>query len=294
MTYRIGVAGVPGKTSTEALGKAFRQRGTATLVFDLGDARLDLDRGEAICHGWNLGDLDALVVKKLGDSIDPRVPQRVNLLHAVENQGVRVFSRPGAVEAVNDRYRMTMRLRQAGVPMPPTVVTDSLEEAAATIEEWGAAVLKPVFTSKGRGMHLLRCGEAHRLALRRWAGDHGAPFYLQQLVSHPGRDLGVGLLGGEPLGAYYRVGRAGEWRTTVQLGGHYEEAHPSAALTRLASQVAELFGLDFTIVDIVETPDGPMVYEASAFGGFGGLSQACGISAAERYADYVLKELRNR
>ena len=40
-----------------------------------------------------------------------------------------------------------------------------------------------------------------------------------------------------------------------------------------------------------ETPDGAAVFEVSAFGGFRGLLDACGLDAAEAYADYVLEHL---
>jgi ribosomal protein S6--L-glutamate ligase len=47
----------------------------------------------------------------------------------------------------------------------------------------------------------------------------------------------------------------------------------------------------FTCVDVVETPDGAAIYEVSAFGGFRGLLDACGLDAAGLYADYVLERI---
>jgi ribosomal protein S6--L-glutamate ligase len=47
----------------------------------------------------------------------------------------------------------------------------------------------------------------------------------------------------------------------------------------------------FTCVDVVETANGPLVYEVSAFGGFRGLLEANGIDMAERYAQYVLERI---
>ncbi len=44
-----------------------------------------------------------------------------------------------------------------------------------------------------------------------------------------------------------------------------------------------LFDLNFTSVDIVETPDGPLVFEVSAFGGFKGLTVARNMDGATRY-----------
>lgn len=287
----IGVAGMPGRRSTDDLVAAIRAAGANAYGFSLSDAVLDLDRDRAVCASLRVSDLDAIVVRKLGESTDPRTPAHINVLRYAERKGVRLFSRPSAIEEVNDRYRMTLRLADAGVPVPPTIIANTLEEASDVVERWGRVVLKPIFTSKGRGMIRLSRHEPYRLMLRRWARRHPGPFYLQRYVEHGGRDLGVAVLGGRALGAYYRVGRVGEWRTTVQLGGRYEAATPAPEIVALAEMVAALFELDYTVVDIVETPCGPLVYEASAFGGFGGLLAATGISAAKAYASYVLERL---
>jgi tetrahydromethanopterin:alpha-L-glutamate ligase len=40
---------------------------------------------------------------------------------------------------------------------------------------------------------------------------------------------------------------------------------------------------------VVETREGPVVFEVSAFGGFRGLEDACGIDAAGAYADHAIR-----
>ncbi|MHB8811540.1 MAG: hypothetical protein ACYC9M_16270, partial [Desulfobulbaceae bacterium] len=45
-----------------------------------------------------------------------------------------------------------------------------------------------------------------------------------------------------------------------------------------------------TCVDVVETDEGPRAFEVSAFGGFRGIQEACGIDAARHYADLCLRE----
>ena len=42
---------------------------------------------------------------------------------------------------------------------------------------------------------------------------------------------------------------------------------------------------------MAETEDGPVVFEVSAFGGFRGAKEGLGIDIADRYVDYVLKQL---
>jgi ribosomal protein S6--L-glutamate ligase len=270
---------------------ALRAAGADAFTFSLAACLLDLGSGAVWHDGQDLGTLDAVVVKKLGATADPLTPPRVNLLRHLEDRGVRCFSPASAIADANDRCRMTQRLAQAGLPIPATVVTEDIDEAAEIVQRWGRAVLKPLFTSKGRGMMLLAGNGVLRLRLRRWRREWSMPFYLQEYVVHPGRDIGVGVLGGEVLGAYYRVGRPDAWLTTTSAGGHYEPCPVTAEVAELAIRAAGAFGLDFTGVDLVESPRGLLLYEVSAFGGFAGLWQTQQLDAAAHYATYVLRRL---
>lgn len=288
---RVAVAGVPGAWSTEQLGTALRALGAETTVFHLGDCVFDITRGTVSLDGRDLRELHGLVVKKLGGTGEAAATSRLRLLQQLEYQGVRVFSPVRAIAEVQDRYSMTQRLAQAGLPLPRTVVVEGLDAAAACVEEWGQAVVKPIVTSKGRGMVLLARDGTVRLHLRRWAREWGGPFYLQEYVRSPGRDIGVAILGGHVLGAYYRIARPGAWLTTTAAEGRYEPCEPTPEMERLAATAAGAFDLDFTVVDLVETPTGYLIYEVSAFGGFAGLWQTHGIDAARRYAEYVVQAL---
>ena len=53
-----------------------------------------------------------------------------------------------------------------------------------------------------------------------------------------------------------------------------------AAAIEYAERAARAFGLDYTVVDLVEHGDDFLLYEVSAFGGFRGLHEACGVDAA--------------
>jgi tetrahydromethanopterin:alpha-L-glutamate ligase len=291
MTLRIAVAGVPGAWSTERLRDALAACGADAIVVDASACTVDLSGGAVLFDGDDAGRLDAVVVKKLGRTTDPLLPSRVQVLFQLEHRGVRVFSRPRAIADANDRYRMTQRLGQSGIPIPRTAVAETVWAADAVIRDFGRAVLKPLFTSKGRGMLLLDRAKPYRLALRRWQSTWRMPFYLQEFVPHAGRDIGAVVLNGRVLGAYYRVARGSRWLTTTAAGGAYEPCEVTPEMAGLAVRAADVFGLEFTGVDLVETPGGYLVYEVSAFGGFAGLWRSQGIDAAKAYAEYVVHAL---
>jgi ribosomal protein S6--L-glutamate ligase len=234
--------------------------------------------------------LDGVVVKKLGDPAEGwAVQERVNLLRHLEASGVPVLSPPDRLETAVNRYRMTVELARAGLAVPDTVVTENLEEAEAAVESFGTAILKPLFTSKGRGMRRLEPIPDLRDVLERHRAEGMGPFYLQRFIKHPGRDLGVAVLDGRYVGAYWRVASPDQWMTTTLSGGRYERDDPPIEAIDMAVRAAKHFGLVFTVVDLMETPENYFtVLEVSAFGGFRGLLVACGIDAAPILAEVVL------
>ena len=288
---RVAVVGQPGAWSTERLVSAVRDEGAEASVVDLATCALALPEARLCAGGRSLEGLDGAVVKKIGDAADGSLlAARINLLRALERSGVPVVSRPEQLAVAADRYRMSLELASAGLPIPETVVTDDLDEATAAVWRFGSAVLKPLFTSKGRGMQRLTAGGDLAGILERHRSEHGLPFYLQRFIPHPGRDLGVAVLEGRCLGAYWRVAARDQWMTTILSGGGYAPAEPPPEVVSIAERAARHFELLFTGVDLMETPDGGwVILEVSAFGGFRGLSTALGLDAAPLVARAALE-----
>ena len=69
----VAVAGVPGAWSSESLAEALRTQGASSSVVALDACVHDISRNEVYHEGRPLSGLDGLVVKKLGDTREPRV-----------------------------------------------------------------------------------------------------------------------------------------------------------------------------------------------------------------------------
>lgn len=289
---RIGVIGIADGWSTERMLDALEQRTGFRRLIEMQDVAFDFEHGRLVHEGFDLSELDGVIVKKIAKEYSPDALDRVELIRALEGSGVRVFSRPESMYALIDRLSGTVRLRQGGIPMPPTVVTESLDEGEAAVRRLGAVMGKPLYTSKARGMEVMRAEDPELRAKLEQFKAANPVMYLQQLVDIPGRDLGVVFLGGEYLATYARVSSSGSGITSTSQGGKYEAHEPSAEIIELARKAQALYDLDFTCVDVVETADGPKVFEVSAFGGFRGLLEACKVDAAARYADYAIATIQ--
>jgi tetrahydromethanopterin:alpha-L-glutamate ligase len=288
---KIAVVGVPGGWSSERLADKLHELTQFRLLVDMARVRLDLDTGRAWFEDHDLSQLDGMIVKKVGPAYSPGLLDRLEILEFLFQNGVRIFSRPLNIARMLDRLSCTLMLAKGGIPLPPTVVTEDVQEAQSAVERFGRSVLKPLYTSKARGMAVVEPGPALREELANYKASGNDVIYIQQMMNLPGRDLGVVFLGGKYLATYARVGQKGAWNTTTASGGRYQSDEPSPDIIELAERAQSLFGLDFTCVDVAESDQGPVVFEVSAFGGFRGLQEGCGIDAAELYAQYVLKEL---
>lgn len=291
---KVGVIGVPGKWSTEVLADELERLTGFRQVIDLADLAVHSD-GRCMVGGHDLRQLDGLVVKKVTAEYSALTLDLIEVLKHIQNQGVRLFSPASEIGRLINRASCTNALLQAGVPMPATCITASLKQAITAVSEFGDAVLKPLYSTKGRGMVLLESASSASSiegALRAFQKDNPL-MYIQEKVQMDGQDLGLVFLGGQYQGAYARVGAQGAWQTTIHSGGRYAAAQPDQEVIDIASQAQAAFNLDFTTVDVVITDRGPMVFEVSAFGGFKGAKEGAGLDAAALYANYVVSRLQS-
>ncbi|PCM44426.1 GAK system ATP-grasp enzyme [Marinobacter sp. ANT_B65] len=290
---RIAVIGTPGKWSTEVLADHLEELTGFRCVIDMSEVVLELETGRLGYQGLVLNELDGVIIKKISEIYSPAADDRIRMLNTLEADGVRCFSSPGQVGRLINRLEGTAALAAGGVPLPPTRVTENTEEALAAIEAFGKAILKPLYSTKARGMLVLEAADgvdANTRKLNAFKTEHGL-FYLQKFVHLGGQDLGMVFLGGEYLCTYARVGDAGAWNTTINSGGKYQSYEASPDLIKLGNKAQSCFDLSFTTVDIALTDEGPVVFEVSAFGGFSGALKGCGIDAARKLCSYVLNEL---
>lgn len=288
---KVGVVGIAEGWSSNRLVAAFAERTGYGCLVDMGRVSVDLQTGKAFFEDVDLHTLDGLVVKKIGAPYSADLLDRLAMLRYIQHTGLPVYSNPTHIKRVLDRLSCTISLRELDIPMPPTTITEDVDQAVAVVGQYGRAVLKPLYTSKARGMRVVTAGATAKEQIQTFQQQGNPVLYIQQLVENLGHDLGLAFLAGKFIGCYARIKNKDSWNTTTDSGGKYQAYDPDQELIDMAYRAQAIFDLDFTCVDVAETADGPMAFEVSAFGGFRGLYEACNIDAAALYADYVLAEL---
>ena len=289
---KIGVIGTQGGWSSEKLADTVAEKtGQERVLIDMEQVRLDLPSGQAFFNGHRLNDFDALMIKKIGSRYSPDLLDRLEMLRYLSERGLKIFSAPYSILRALDRLSCTISLQLNDIPMPPTTITESVDQALVALEKYGQAVFKPLYTSKARGMFVLENGPDARARIEEYQAEFPI-MYIQKTIDLGDLDLGIAFLGGEYLTTYARCKTNGAWNTTTESGGKYRPYEPSPEVIELARRAQAPFNLDFTCVDVAITPDGPFVFEVSVFGGFRGIQETSGINAAARYVDYVMEKLK--
>ena len=239
-----------------------------------------------------LAGFDAAIVRTMPAGSLEQVVFRMDALHAAAASGVRVLNPPRAVETCVDKYLTSTRLAAAGLPTPPTHVSQTADPALDGFDRLGGdVVVKPLFGSEGRGMVRLTDRETA------WRVFHaldrtGQVIYQQRFVRHPGWDLRAFVVGGRVLAGMRRTAR-GDWRTNVAQGGTAEVAELSDTAASLAVAAAAAVGCPVAGVDLLPGPDGDLtVIEVNAVPGWRALAAVNGRDVAADVVRFLAEEWR--
>lgn len=288
----IGVIGIRGAWSTESLSKHLQQKNAGGAVIELGEISYGLVDGSWFHPQYELASFDGFILKKMGREYSPGLMDELELLELMERRGFRFFSSPKKIRRMISRLSCTLRLREQQIPMPPTFISESIDAAVAWAVENAPVILKPLYSTKARGMALLEDEQTAREKITALVESGEKVIYLQQKYELDGSDYGLVFLAGNYVGAYARVGDGRTWHTTTREGGTYAPFEPSQALIDLARRAQAPFGLDFTCVDIADSREaGPIVFEVSAFGGYKGLFRSTGLDASDMLTDFAISQL---
>lgn len=288
----IGVIGIHGGSSSERLASAMAEATGKRLLIDMSEVCLDLPSGNCFYKNQNLTELDALIVKKIGSPYSPDLLDRMDILRFLAKRGVKIFSSPESIMRLLDRLSGTLELQAAGIPMPPTSITESVTQAFNLVNEYGQVVLKPLYTSKGKGMMLLNANDPLlRPKLEEYKKSNTVLYVQKAIPLENNFDLGVVFLGKKYLTTYARIKAEGAWSTTTLNGGRYAHFTPDVETIEVAAKARDVFDLEFTCVDIAMGPSGPLVFEVSAFGGFRGIEETSNFDPAALLVQHILQKL---
>ena len=198
-----------------------------------------------------------------------------------------------SIEVCGDKWRTSLALVGAGLPIPRTALGLTPQAALTALDQIGyPALIKPLTGSWGRLIVQIRdrsMAEEVLEYVKALPGPQSHLVYVQEFIAKPGRDIRAIVLGGELLGAVYRI--ADGIRTNVARGASTQPCQESAEITKLAVAAAAATGTDIAAVDLIEDADGRLlILEVNHRVEFSGFQQAMGdrVDVADRIAGYLI------
>lgn len=282
---------------TRQLQAALRERGASGRCIDLADCRIDTG---AVWHGLVIPGVgrelpDAVLVRGIAGGSFEQVTKRLGILHALRELGVPVYNDARAIERSVDKSMTSLLLHAAGIPTPPTWVTESAAEAQRVVMRESAAghavVVKPLFGSQGKGLQRVGRVDGVHVPL---PDDAAAPglVYLQRFVApleSPGFDWRVLVIAGRAVAAMRRISE--HWVHNVAQGARCVAAPLTPDLARLAEAAAGALALDYAGVDIIPAADGAplQVLEVNGVAAWRGLQRVTPFNIARAIVDDLLE-----
>lgn len=250
------------------------------------------NKHEITMNGVDLSLLDLLIVLDIGATDIGAFFNRVGLLSALAEMRVRVVNSVSSLLLMRNKAETMRRLVSAGLPVPKTLITESIDDAATFVKEHFPCVLKPITGFGGLGVQLIE-REFDLDNIYDYLKFHSQMFgkgayLLQEYVKSPGYDIRALVLDGEVIATMQRVGGEGI-TTNIHTGGVPREN--TLDVTDLSVKSAKSVKGRLVGVDIIPDVDGALwVLEANATPGWTGLQQVTDFDISERIADCLARK----
>lgn len=276
------------------LKQAFAKRGVETVFISLQDCVIDLSQQRPLIHLPHFDTLPpAAFVRGIAGGTLQQVITRLNVLHMLSKQGVRIYNKTQAIERTVDKAMTSFLLCMHGVATPLTWVCESRAQVD-TIRQYASdnniqLVLKPIFGSQGQGVRKLPAHEPSPVPMQQYVDG---VYYLQQLIETGDvpHDYRVFVIGNKVVAAMKRFGSG--WVNNVAAGGRCEAIRPDQQMIDLALEAAKAVDIDYCGVDIIQSGNGKYyVLEVNSIPAWRGLQSVSDLNIAEVLVDDFLHEL---
>ncbi|MDA1052005.1 MAG: RimK family alpha-L-glutamate ligase [Planctomycetota bacterium] len=256
-------------------------------------AAIDGQRHQLTSSGSDLSEFDAVIVRTMPPGSLEQVVFRMDALGRLEASGITVVNSPRSLEAAVDKYLSSVKLADAGLPTPHTIVCQTVDDALAAFDELGGdVVVKPLFGGEGRGITRLT---DENLALRAFSmlAQFNAVIYLQEFIEHRGYDIRLFVLGSRVFGMKRK--NPTDWRTNVSRGASTEPFEVDDRYADVARSAARAIGAMIAGVDILPACDGrEFVLEVNAVPGWKALARTLQTDIAAMILDAVADTVNRR
>ena len=221
------------------------------------------------------------------------------LSRMLERCGVRLFDSAEAIELCDDKMLTYIALAGGGVNLPDTLPAPLCYYADAKVreeyvKEIGAALGYPLIAKKSFGswgMDVELIQNERELAETAEKFRMSPHLYQKYISAHKGEDYRVIVVGGKAIAVMKRENPR-DFRSNIECGGRGSRAEVPAEFLAQAERCAEILGLDYCGVDILDAGGTPVVCEVNSNAFFNEAEKVTGVNVAGAFAGHIASVLK--
>ncbi|MBA2662770.1 MAG: RimK family alpha-L-glutamate ligase [Bradymonadaceae bacterium] len=279
--------------STRRLAESGRKRGHDMRIINPLQCILSASSEGLLLQsdGLPLNDFDC-VIPRIGASM---TQHGIALLAHFELTRTFVLNSSTAIALSRDKLRTLQYLAASNVPVPATVAVHSSETIDAALQRVGSPVIIKLLSGT-QGIGVIKAesiDQARSTVETLWS--LGEDCLIQRYIAESrGHDVRVFVVAGKVVAAMNRQASEGEFRSNLHRGGTSSPANLSARESEVALRATEILGLSVAGVDMLITPDGPLVIEVNSSPGLEGIETTTGRDVAREIITCVEAEVGTR
>lgn len=237
------------------------------------------------------------------DVIIPRIATNMTrygsaIVRQFEMQGIPTTTSSIAISRSRDKLRSIQLLSRAGVGIPKTVFTRSINDIEDLIDEMGGypVIIKLARGTHGNGVVLAETKKAAKSVMQAFyvMDDDGTNILLQEFVKESaGTDIRAFVVGGKVVASMMRQSLDDDFRSNLHQGGEGIVVKLTDEEKKTVQKAAKAMGLSICGVDIMRSARGPLVLEVNSSPGFG-IEKVTGRNVAEKIIEYVEQNTKGR
>lgn len=230
------------------------------------------------------------------DAIIPRIASSMTrygtaIVRQFEMQGVFTTASSIAIVRSRDKLRSIQLLSRAGIGIPKTVFTRSVNEIEDLIDDMGGypVIIKLARGTHGNGVVLAETKKAAKSVMQAFyvMDDDGTNILLQEFVKESaGEDIRAFVVGGKVVASMKRQSLDDEFRSNIHQGAEGSIVKLTDEEKKTAQKAAKSMGLSICGVDLMRSNRGPLVLEVNSSPGFA-IEKITGRDVAAKIIDYV-------
>ena len=214
----------------------------------------------------------------------------------LEKAGYKLYNSIDSIIKCDDKMLTHICLADHGIKMPTTIsstlcYTDNGNRDYLKLVEEKISlpmIVKEVYGSLGKQVYFAR---THEELLEIENKLIHIPHIFQEFVSSSyGKDYRIIVIGGKVV-AYMKRENPNSYLSNLAAGGTSSKTELPNEYIEVAEKCANILGLDYCGVDILEGPNGePIVSEVNSNAFYEGIEKTTGVNVAGCYVDYLLKK----